>query len=79
MKKMINPKKYRNKRQKSPILTGEIINYKNVALLQKLISEQGKILSRKVNRLTAKQQRASTKAIKNARILAILHFNKNET
>lgn len=79
MKQMINSKKYRNKRQKSPILTGEIINYKNVALLQKLISEQGKILSRKVNRLTAKQQRASTKAIKNARILAILHFNKNET
>ncbi len=76
---MINRKKYLKKRKKSPILTGEVINYKNVALLQKLISEQGKILSRKVNRLTAKQQRASTKAIKNGRILAVLHFSNNET
>ena len=78
MKKMINPKKYVKKRKKSPILTGEVINYKNVALLQKLISEQGKILSRRMNRLTSKQQRLMTIAIKRARILALLPFLNNE-
>jgi small subunit ribosomal protein S18 len=66
-------------RQTSPLLLGEIIDYKDVVLLRRFISEQGKILSKQVNKLTSKQQRTMTKAIKGARILAMLHFVNNES
>jgi small subunit ribosomal protein S18 len=65
-------------RQRSLLLLGEIIDYKDVVLLRKFISEQGKILSKQVTKLTSKQQRTITKAIKGARILAMLHFVNNE-
>jgi len=47
-------------------------------LISRFISEQGKILSRRVNRLTLKQQRLITIAIKQARILSLLPFLNNE-
>ena len=52
------------------------IDYKNVVLLKKFISPEGKILSRRLSGLTAKQQRAMSKAIKNARMSALLPFVK---
>jgi small subunit ribosomal protein S18 len=58
----------------SPIKPGEIVDYKNIDLLRKFISEQGKILPRRVTRLTAKQQRAVTRSIKQARVLGSLPF-----
>jgi small subunit ribosomal protein S18 len=79
MKKFVTrPKRSSRRRKKTPIKPGETIDYKNVGLLRKFISEQGKILSRRVNRLTSKQQRAMTRAIKAARILALLPFLNNE-
>lgn len=72
------PKRSSRRRKKTPIKPGETIDYKNVGLLRKFISEQGKILSRRVNRLTSKQQRSMTRAIKAARILALLPFLNNE-
>nr|YP_009367873.1 ribosomal protein S18 [Hazenia capsulata]ARK14878.1 ribosomal protein S18 [Hazenia capsulata] len=50
------------------------IDYKNVALLRKYISAEGKILSRRLTRLTAKQQRHIAVAIKTARIVGLLPF-----
>ena len=50
------------------------IDYKNIVLLRKLISAEGKILPRRINKLTAKQQRYIAKAIKNARIMGLLPF-----
>ena len=80
MKKLVSrPKRSSRRRKKTPIKPGERIDYKNVGLLRKFISEQGKILSRRVNRLTSKQQRAMTRAIKAARILALLPFLNNES
>nr|YP_009258524.1 ribosomal protein S18 [Netrium digitus]ANI25535.1 ribosomal protein S18 [Netrium digitus] len=80
MAKSINKsKRFYRRRKKTPIKLGESIDYKNVGLLRKFISEQGKILSRHVNRLTSKQQRAMTSAIKAARILALLPFLNNES
>jgi small subunit ribosomal protein S18 len=80
MKKLVSrPKRSSRRRKKTPIKPGESIDYKNVGLLRKFISEQGKILSRRVNRLTSKQQRAMTRAIKAARILALLPFLNNES
>nr|YP_010881366.1 ribosomal protein S18 [Moerckia flotoviana]WIA67318.1 ribosomal protein S18 [Moerckia flotoviana] len=60
------------------IRSGEFIDYKNISLLRRFISEQGKILSRRMNRLTSKQQRLLAVAIKRARVLALLPFLNNE-
>nr|QYL70905.1 ribosomal protein S18 [Glycyrrhiza pallidiflora] len=62
------------RRPLSPIQSGDRIDYKNMILLYRFISQQGKILSRRVNKLTLKQQRLITIAIKQARILSLLPF-----
>jgi small subunit ribosomal protein S18 len=62
----------------SPIKPDEPIDYKNVELLQKFITERGKILPRRITGLTAKQQRELTQAIKRARIVALLPFVNKE-
>nr|QCD15711.1 ribosomal protein S18 [Osmunda japonica] len=67
------------RRRSPPIRSGEIIDYKNTSLLRRFVSEQGRILSRRMNRLTSKQQRSMTVAIKRARILASLPFSNNES
>ena len=66
------------RRRLPPIQSGDRIDYKNMGLICRFISEQGKILSRRVNRLTLKQQRLITIAIKQARILSLLPFLNNE-
>ena len=72
-------KSKRSFRRRLPrIQSGDRIDYKNMSLISRFISEQGKILSRRVNRLTLKQQRLITIAIKQARILSSLPFLNNE-
>nr|YP_009248372.1 ribosomal protein S18 [Hanguana malayana]AMW66424.1 ribosomal protein S18 [Hanguana malayana] len=66
------------RRRLPPIGSGDRIDYRNMSLISRFISEQGKILSRRVNRLTLKQQRLITLAIKQARILSLLPFLNNE-
>nr|YP_010210944.1 ribosomal protein S18 [Paraboea rufescens]YP_010211031.1 ribosomal protein S18 [Paraboea martinii]UBD08828.1 ribosomal protein S18 [Paraboea rufescens]UBD08915.1 ribosomal protein S18 [Paraboea martinii] len=66
------------RRRLPPIQSGDQIEYRNMSLISRFISEQGKILSRRVNRLTLKQQRLITIAIKQARILSLLPFLNNE-
>jgi small subunit ribosomal protein S18 len=61
-------------RRLSPIKPDEPIDYKDVDLLRKFITERGKILPRRITGLTAKQQRDLTLAIKRARIVALLPF-----
>lgn len=78
MKQAINKSKRSSRRRLPPIRSGEIVDYKNINLLRRFISEQGKILSRRMNRLTSKQQRLMTIAIKRARVLALLPFSNNE-
>jgi len=50
------------------------IDYKDVELLKRFISERGKILPRRVTGTSAKNQRKVTTAIKRARIMALLPF-----
>ena len=50
------------------------IDYKDVVLLRKFISERGKILPRRVTGNDAKHQRAITVAIKRARHMALLPY-----
>jgi small subunit ribosomal protein S18 len=62
------------KKRLSPIKPGDPIDYKDVDLLKKFITERGKILHRRLTGLTAKQQRDLTNAVKRARIVALLPF-----
>ena len=62
------------KKRLSPINPGDPIDYKDVDLLKKFITERGKILPRRLTGLTAKQQRDLTNAVKRARIVALLPF-----
>ena len=62
------------KKRLSPIQPGDPIDYKDVDLLKKFITERGKILPRRLTGLTAKQQRDLTNAVKRARIVALLPF-----
>ena len=43
-------------RRRSRIGPGDRIDYRNMSLINQFISEQGKILSKRVDRLTLKQQ-----------------------
>ena len=52
----------------------QIINYKNIFLLRRYISVEGKILPRRLTGLSSKNQRHLSTAIKNARILGFLPF-----
>ncbi len=48
------------------------INYKNLKLLNKFLSERGKIIPSRVTNVSMKKQRALTDAIKMARHLALI-------
>ncbi len=50
----------------------ESIEYKNVTLLQKFVTERGKMVSRRFSGISAKEQRAVSLAIKRARFLGLL-------
>jgi len=52
----------------------EYVDYKDVELLKRFISERGKILPRRVTGTSAKNQRKVTTAIKRARIMGLLPF-----
>ena len=51
---------------------GTEINFKNVAFLQKCLTERGKLFSRRLTSANATQQRQITVAVKLARFLGLL-------
>ena len=64
----------RQKHKVSPISLNQKIDYKDIDLLTLFITDQGKILPRRVTGVTVQQQRKLSKAIKRARILSLLPF-----
>ena len=50
------------------------IDYKDVKLLQRFISERGKIVPSRITAVSAKKQRALAQAIKRARFLGLLPY-----
>lgn len=49
-----------------------VIDYKDFATLRKLVTERGKLMSRRYTGVTARQQRLLAEAIKRARYLGLL-------
>jgi small subunit ribosomal protein S18 len=65
------------RRQKSCPFSGPNapkIDYKDVKLLQRFISERGKIVPRRITAVSSKKQRELAQAIKRARNLALIPF-----
>lgn len=62
------------KTKKARRVIEEYIDYKDSKKLQKFISDQGKIIPRRITGLSAKQHRELVRAIKRARQVAILPF-----
>lgn len=65
------------RRRKSCPLSGNSapkIDYKDVKLLSRFISERGKILPSRITSVSQKKQRELARAIKRARNLALLAF-----
>jgi len=52
----------------------KLLTYKDTKFLSNYISDQGKILPRRVTGLSSKEQKKVTKLIKTARIAALLPF-----
>lgn len=52
----------------------EVIDYKDVEKLKKYVTERGKILPKRITGTCAVHQREVTKAIKRARIVALLPY-----
>ena len=51
------------------------VDYKDVHLLRTFVSDRGKVRARRVTGLTPQQQRAVTRAVKNAREMALLPYS----
>ena len=52
----------------------DLVDYKDIAVLKRFLTERGKILPRRQTGNTAKQQRMISNAIKRAREMALLPF-----
>ena len=55
-------------------LSDKDIDYKNLELLNKFISERGKIMASRITGISLKNQRKLARAIKRARNLALMSF-----
>ena len=53
------------------------IDYKDVKLLGRFVSERGKIVPSRITAVSAKKQRVLSRAIKRARFLALLPYSIN--
>ena len=66
------------RRRKSCPFSGQgapTIDYKDVKLLQRFVSERGKIVPSRITAVSAKKQRELARAIKRARFLALLPYS----
>ncbi|MFI7580767.1 30S ribosomal protein S18 [Kocuria sp. M1N1S27] len=65
------------KPKQNPLKAAKVteIDYKDVALLRKFISDRGKIRARRVTGVTVQEQRKIALAIKNAREVALLPYS----
>ncbi len=72
----LNPRKYKKKTSVLVIEKVEYIDYKDVDLLQRFMSDRAKIRNRRVTGNDMQQQREVANAIKLAREMALLPYSK---
>ena len=66
-----------HRRRKTCPFSGEgapLIDYKDVKLLERYISERGKIVPSRITAVSTKKQRELSKAIKRARFMALIPY-----
>ncbi|GAB3494979.1 30S ribosomal protein S18 [Nocardiopsis coralliicola] len=61
-------------RAANPLGDADRVDYKDTALLRRFLSDKGKIRSRRVTHVTARQQRLIAAAVANAREMALLPY-----
>ena len=61
-----------NKKCPLSIKNAPVIDYKNISLLKKYISDNGKLISSKITSVSHGKQKKLTKEIKRAKILGLL-------
>lgn len=74
---MAKPVIRKPKKKANPLKLAKVeqIDYKDVALLRKFISDRGKIRARRVTGVSVQEQRKIAKAVKNAREIALLPYS----
>ena len=70
---VFQPQKYKFKK-KCPLSEkgAPVVDYKNIRLLKKYISESGRVLPSRVTSVSLNKQRQVAKSIKRARLLALI-------
>mgnify|MGYP001661967143 CR=1 FL=1 len=76
-KKVLRAKPIKKKANPLRNMPVEKIDYKDTPFLRKFISDRGKIRSRRVTGVSVQQQRAISKAVKNAREMALLPYTSS--
>ena len=66
------PRRYQRRRPRQ--MVPDYLDWKDVDYLQQFIPERGKIMPRRISGISAKDQRRLAKAIKRARMMAMLPF-----
>lgn len=66
------PRRYQRRRQGQYV--PDYVDWKDVDFLKRFIPEGGKIMPRRISGVTAKDQRRVARAIKRARIMALIPF-----
>lgn len=66
------PRRYQRRRQSQ--FVPDYIDWKDVDFLKRFIPERGKIMPRRISGISAKDQRRVERAIKRARLMALIPF-----
>ncbi len=69
--------KPRTPRRSTSLLSGDktlVIDYKNPQLLKAFLTDRGKVVPARISGVSARQQRQITKAVKRARMLALIPY-----
>jgi small subunit ribosomal protein S18 len=76
---MAKPPVRKPKKKQNPLKSAGVdrVDYKDVNVLRKFISDRGKIRARRVTGVSVQQQREIARAVKNAREMALLPYSSS--
>jgi small subunit ribosomal protein S18 len=73
----MSDEKPRSSRSRSSLLANDktlVIDYKNPQLLKSFLTDRGKVVPARISGVSARQQRQITRAVKRARMLALIPY-----